>query len=221
MLEQPHEDVYQTAFDGLKLHASYFPAINENAGKKRIVICFHGYTSKSLADFTGLTDYYFRNGYAMLHPDARAHGDSEGEYIGFGCLDRKDALGWIDWVIQKCGTDVEIFLHGISMGGATVLMASGLTLPPQVKGIISDCAFTSPKEVFTHVLKNMIHLPSFPMMQFADVYNRQLAGYGLNDCNAAEEVKKAEKPILLIHGTGDTFVPFEMCEKIQRKLSVL
>lgn len=61
MLSQPHEDVYQTSFDGLKLHASYFPAI-QDTDKKRIVICFHGYTSRSLADFTGLTDYYFRHG---------------------------------------------------------------------------------------------------------------------------------------------------------------
>ena len=214
MLEQPHEDVYQTSFDGLKLHAAYFPAINENAGKKRIVICFHGYTSKSLADFAGLTDYYFRNGYAMLHPDARAHGDSEGEYIGFGCLDRKDALGWIDWVIQKCGTDVEIFLHGISMGGATVLMASGLTLPPQVKGIISDCGFTSPKEVFTHVLKTMYHLPPFPVMQGAEIVNKKLAGYGMDECNAKREVAKAKIPILFIHGSKDTFVPTRMCQEI-------
>lgn len=214
MLAQPHEDVYQTSFDGLKLHASYFPPINENAGKKRIVICFHGYTSKSLADFTGLTDYYFRNGYAMLHPDARAHGDSEGEYIGFGCLDRKDALGWIDWVIQKCGTDVEIFLHGISMGGATVLMASGLTLPPQVKGIISDCGFTSPKEVFTHVLKSMYHLPPFPVMQGAEIVNKKLAGYGMDECNAKREVAKAKVPILFIHGSKDTFVPTRMCQEI-------
>lgn len=214
MLEQPHEDVYQTSFDGLKLHASYFPAIKESAGKKRIVICFHGYTSKSLADFTGLTDYYFRHGYAMLHPDARAHGDSEGKYIGFGCLDRKDALGWINWVIEKCGTDIEIYLHGISMGASTALMASGMDLPPQVKGIISDCGFTSPKEVFTHVLKTMYHLPSFPIMQGAELVNKKLAGYGMDECNAKREVAKAKVPILFIHGSKDTFVPTRMCQEI-------
>lgn len=214
MLEQPHEDVYQTAFDGLKLHAAYFPAINENSGKKRIVICFHGYTSQGLRDFIGLTDYYFKNGYAMLHPDARAHGDSEGKYIGFGCLDRKDALGWVNWVIEKCGEDVEIILHGISMGGATVLMASGLELPPQVKGIVSDCAFTSPKEVFTHVLKTMYHIPSFPIMQGAEIMNKKLAGYGMDECNAKREVAKAKVPILFIHGSKDTFVPVNMCHEI-------
>lgn len=214
MLKQPHEDVYQTSFDGLKLYAAYFPPITENAGKKRVVICFHGYTSKGMSDFIGLTDYYFKHGFAMLHPDARAHGSSEGEYIGFGCLDRKDALGWIDWVIQKCGEDVEIFLHGISMGGSTVLMASGLNLPPQVKGIISDCGFTSPKEVFTYVLKTMYHLPSFPIMQGAEIMNRKLAGYGMDECNAKREVAKAKVPILFIHGSKDTFVPTKMCNEI-------
>ena len=214
MLEQPHEDVYQTAFDGLKLHATYFPAINENSDKKRVVICFHGYTSQGLKDFIGLTDYYFKHGYAMLHPDARAHGESEGKYIGFGCLDRKDALGWINWIIEKCGEDVEILLHGISMGGATVLMASGLELPPQVKGIVSDCAFTSPKEVFTHVLHTMYHIPTFPVMQVSNIVNKMLAGYGMDECNAKREVEKAKVPILFIHGSNDTFVPTKMCQEI-------
>ena len=215
MMAQPHEDVYQTSFDGLKLHAAYFPPIKEDAtGKKRVVICFHGYTSASLQDFTGLTGYYFPRGFAMLHPDARAHGSSEGKYIGLGCLDRKDALKWIDWVIEHCGADVEILLHGISMGGATVLMASGMELPPQVKGIISDCGFTSPKEVFTHVLKTMYHLPSFPVMQGANLVNRKLAGYGMDECNASREVAKAKVPILFIHGEKDTFVPVWMCRKM-------
>lgn len=214
MLAQPHEDVYITTFDSLKLHGVYFPAINNACDKKRVVICMHGYTSRSLQDFTGLTDYYFKRGYAMLQPDARAHGESEGEYIGFGCLDRKDLVKWIDWVFEKCGEDVEIILHGISMGGATALMASGLELPKQVKGIVSDCAFTSPKEVFTHVLKTMYHLPSFPIIPGADFVNRRLAGYGMDECNAKREVEKTRIPILFIHGEKDTFVPAGMCKEL-------
>lgn len=214
MLEQPHEDMYETSFDGLKLHAVYFPAIKETTGTKRVVICFHGYTSHALQDFTGLTDYYFRNGYAMLHVDARAHGESEGKYVGFGYPDSKDALQWISHVIEKCGEDIEIILHGISMGATTALMTSGLELPSQVKGIISDCAFTSPKEVFTHVLNTMYHLPAFPVIQAADVINKKLAGYGMDDGNAKREVEKAKVPILFIHGSKDTFVPAEMCKEL-------
>lgn len=214
MLAQPHEDVYITTFDDLRLHGVFFPAINDACDKKRVVICLHGYTSRSLQDFTGLTDYYFRNGYAMLQLDARAHGESEGEYVGFGCLDRKDLVRWIDWVLKNCGEDIEIILHGISMGASTALMASGLELPKQVKGIVSDCAFTSPKEVFTHVLHTMYHLPAFPFIPGADVLNRIFAGYGTDECNAKREVAKTNIPTLFIHGEKDTFVPAYMCQEL-------
>lgn len=230
VLAKPHSDVYTTSFDGLRLHAVYFPAIGDaeqtecsgeaerqeehHAGAGKVVICFHGYTGEGLGNYMAMTDYFLKHGYAVLLPDARAHGQSEGEYIGFGCLDRQDALGWINWTIQECGEDVKIMLHGTSMGGATVLMTSGLDLPENVKGIVSDCGFTSPKEVFTHVLHNMYHLPSFPAIQGADLINRKLAGYGMDECNAKYEVQKAGVPILFIHGDADTFVPCSMCREI-------
>ena len=210
MLAQPHEDWWTVSDDGLKLHATWFP----QGEQKKIVICFHGYTSEGMKDYIGLSGYYLKKGYSMLLVDERAHGKSDGTYIGFGCLDSKDACKWIQMVIEKCGEEAEILLHGTSMGGATVLMTSSLELPKQVKGIISDCAFTSPKEVFTHVLKNMIHLPAFPIIQLSDVFNQKLAGYGLDECNAAREVKKAKVPILFIHGSRDTFVPNSMCEEL-------
>lgn len=208
MLSEKHSDEWLMSADGLRLHATWFP----QGECKKIVICFHGYTSQGMKDYLGLSGYYLKNGYSMLLVDERAHGESEGKYIGFGCLDRIDALKWINWVLRKCGEDVEILLHGTSMGGATVLMMSSLELPAQVKGIVSDCAFTSPKEVFSHVLKSMYHLPAFPVMNISDFLNKRLAGYGLDECNAAREVKKAKVPILFIHGSGDTFVPYSMCE---------
>lgn len=208
----PHEEVSITSYDGLKLSAVYFS--NENAEKKRLVIGFHGYTGEGVSNHLGISSYFGRKGFSMLFPDARAHGKSEGTYIGFGCLDRIDALDWIKWAVDKCGEDVEIWLYGVSMGGATVLMASSLELPGQVKGIISDCAFTSPKDVFTHVLNNMYHLPAFPIIQGSDILNKRLAGYGMDECNAIREVSKTTLPILFIHGDKDTFVPPEMCESL-------
>ncbi|MCI8365385.1 MAG: alpha/beta hydrolase [Eubacterium sp.] len=209
-LAHSREDVYLESEDGLRLHATYFP----EGDQKKIVICFHGYTSQGMKDYIALSDFYLKRGFSMLLVDARAHGESQGRYIGFGCLDRRDALLWIRWVLDHCGTDTDILLHGISMGGATVLMCTGLELPEQVRGVVSDCAFTSPKEVFTHVLHTMYHMPAFPMMEISNWLNRRLAGYGLDECNAAREVKKAEIPALLIHGSKDGFVPSWMCERI-------
>lgn len=220
VMAKPHRDVFVTSFDGLKLHATYFPALDAYKGEtEKAVICFHGYTGEGLSNHMAIADYFLKHGYAILLPDARAHGESEGEYIGFGCLDRKDALVWIDWLIQECGEGIQIMLHGTSMGGATVLMTSGLELPANVRGIVSDCGFTSPKEVFTHVLNHMYHLPAFPAIQGADLLNQRLAGYGMDECNAKEEVRKAKVPILFIHGSADTFVPCSMCDEIYENCS--
>lgn len=210
LLEQPKEDVYLESEDGLKLHATWIP----NEGAKKVVICFHGYTSEGMQYYVGLSDYYLNHGFAMLLVDERAHGKSEGQYIGFGSKDRFDALLWMKWVVDTCGDDVQILLHGTSMGGTTVLMSAGLNLPVQVKGIVSDCAFTTAKAVFTHVLHSMYHLPAFPIIQIADVVNKRKAGYGLDECDAAVEAGNAKVPILLIHGDADFFVPCKMCEEI-------
>lgn len=203
---RPQEDVYILSEDGLKLHGTFFPC----EGSDRAVLCFHGYTSEGLKDFSSIAGFYLDQGWNLLVVDERAHGRSGGAYIGFGCLDRRDAMAWIRYMIKRLGADCRLLLHGISMGGATVLMTAGLSLPEQVKAIISDCAFTSAWEVFSYVLKTTYHLPAFPLMQLADRMARKEAGYGLNECNAREEVKKAEVPILFIHGDRDTFVPCSM-----------
>lgn len=207
MLSQPHEDVWIHSADGLKLHGTYFPG----EGGNKIILGFHGYTSKGMSDYIGLSNYYLKKGYQMLLIDERAHGESEGTYIGFGCLDRKDAVEWIKYTQGRLGRDCRIWLHGMSMGGAAVLMASGLKLPDAVKGIISDCAFTNAWEVFSHVLKTQYHLPAFPILDISDRMAVSRAGYSLRECSAKEEVKKARVPILFIHGDADTFVPCRMC----------
>ncbi|KAH0789977.1 alpha/beta hydrolase [Histomonas meleagridis] len=215
MLNQSHEDVWTESQDGLRLHGTYF----KGPEGPKIVICFHGYSSQGITDYTSISNYYLTHGFRMLLVDERAHGQSEGKYVGFGCMDRYDALQWITWTINKFGDSINIFLHGISMGGATVLMASGLDLPPQVKGIISDCAFTSAAEMFKYVLNTKYHIPSFPIIQISNIINKRFAGYGMSDCNSAIEVRKAKVPILLIHGENDEFVPLSMGEEIYENIA--
>lgn len=211
LLQEPMEQVSIQSKDGLKLQGTYFP---DSGNSRKYVICCHGYTSKGMSDYIGLSKYYKDNGFHILLPDARAHGESEGKYIGFGCLDRWDVLEWVKYLENRFGKDIEIILHGTSMGGATVLMASGLALPGTVKAIVSDCAFTCAFDVFKHVLKSMYHLPAFPILQISDRMLKKDAGYGLSECNAADEVKKATVPVLFIHGDADTFVPTRMCHEI-------
>ncbi len=200
------EEVSVTSFDGLLLKGTWIPCENS----KKTAICFHGYTSEGMNDYSTIAEIYRNNQFNLLIVDARAHGKSEGSYIGFGCLDHQDAKAWIDYTIERMGEECEIMLHGTSMGGATVLMASGLELPKQVKGIISDCAFTSAWEVFSSVLKRNYHLPEFPVLTIANKITQQRAGYRLDEYNGCEAVKKTKIPIAFIHGEADQFVPCSM-----------
>lgn len=218
---QPTEKVSITSFDGLRLSATVFPA-EEPTGKT--VICFHGYTSSSLQEYAAYAPFYHALGFNIVMPDARAHGESDGEYIGFGCLDRFDCRDWAAWAHERFGDS--LYLHGISMGGATVLMASSFDMP-YVKAIVADCGFTCAWDIFATVLKKDYHMPPFPIIPMADKICRKKAGYGFRTCVATEEVAKTTIPILFIHGDEDDFVPvgmgrrnFEACASDKRMLII-
>lgn len=201
------EEVYIHANDGIKLHAWYLPA-EKSTG--RVALIAHGYTSKGL-DSSSHAYFFHNQGFDVIMPDHRAHGDSDGDYVGFGILDRYDCILWIDYIIERFGEDVRIILHGTSMGGTTVLMTSGLPdFPDNVKAIISDCAFTSPHDVFAHILKRDYHLPEFPIMNINSAMCRKKAGYGFNDYSTLTAMKSNKCPVLFIHGKDDNFVPTRM-----------
>lgn len=117
-------------------------------------------------------------------------------------------------MIKKTGPSAQIVLHGVSMGGATVLMTSGEDLPPQVKAIVADCAYTSVKAQLSYQLRRMYRLPSFPFVQSASLITRLKAGYGFGEASALKQVRKAKAPILFIHGDADNFVPFAMMNEL-------
>lgn len=225
LMAQPLEAVQVTARDGISLKGHYLAC--EEPGK-RLVICLHGYTSNGLSNFCAIAQYYQSMGFDMLIVDHRAHGASEGDYAGFGILDRFDCLKWIEYAIARFGEDTDILLHGISMGASTALMTLGFeNLPVQVKGAVSDCAFTSPYDVFAHIVKRDYKMQPFPMMNFCDMLSQKKAGYRFRDYSTLTALKATDRPVLLIHGEKDNFVPvwmtdqnFEACASPKEKIIV-
>ena len=197
--------------DGLKLEGYYLEAA---VPTNQTVIIAHGYASKAKYMAAYAKFFYEKLNYNVLMPDARGHGASEGDYIGFGWPERKDYLQWIDYIIDRNGDDSTIALHGVSMGASTVLMTSGEKLPKQVKAIIADCGYTSAKDVLTYQLKRMYQLPSFPILQSTSLLTKIRAGYSFEEASAIVQVKKNKLPILFIHGEEDTFVPVEMVHEL-------
>lgn len=180
-------------------------------GHKYALVC-HGYTGFA-GQMAGFARKLYDMGYSVLTPDALAHGESDGKFIGMGWLERPDVLAWIDTVIQK-DPEAKIILHGVSMGGATVMMASGEDLPDNVKCIVEDCGYSSAWDEFSLQLKNVFHLPTFPVLNAASMFSKLRAGYSFEEASSVEQLKKATVPMLFIHGDADTFVPFEMLDVV-------
>ncbi|GGJ88200.1 alpha/beta hydrolase [Lentibacillus kapialis] len=209
--EQDFDEWSMTSEDGLELKG-YFLEAKESSDK--VVVMAHGYLGNAM-DMGLFGQYYYeQRGYNIFTADARGHGASGGDYIGFGWPDRKDYVEWIDRIIEKYGDDTEIILHGVSMGAATVLMTAGEELPDNVKAVIADSPYTSVYDLFSYQMNRMFRLPSFPILPTTSAVTNIRAGYSLKEASALDQVKKAEIPILYIRGNADTFVPARMSQTL-------
>lgn len=199
------EDLYINSFDNLKLHALF---INNNTNKT--IICVHGYKAKDgLYDFGMSAKFLNSLGYNLLFVDNRAHGLSQGKYIGFGVLDSIDVNSWVDYLVTNMNQET-IILYGMSMGAATVMNAQN----NKVKAIIADCGFASGYDEVVYQIKKMYHLPPFPIIPISNVLLKLLAHYSLKEKEAYKSIKNYKNNLLIIHGDKDHFVPTRDAYKI-------
>ncbi|MBP5661618.1 MAG: alpha/beta hydrolase [Clostridia bacterium] len=211
--EKNFEEVSITARDGIKLVGKYYPFFDEDAP---LEIIFHGYRSAAERDCGGGFALAKKRGHNVLLPDQRAHGKSGGRCLTFGIKERYDCLAWCRWAAERF-PQAKIVISGVSMGAATVLMASDLPLPDAVKGIMADSGYSSPKAVCSEVTHSM-GLPPKPIYPFTKLTARLFAGVDLEESSAVEAVAHAKVPILLVHGEEDHFVPFYMCGEIENAI---
>ena len=209
--DRPCELVSIRSFDGLTLSGRYYH-VRDGAP---LDIGFHGYRSSPFTDFAGGSELSFAMEHNLLLIDQRAHGKSQGRTISFGILERRDVLSWVDYALERFGSDTKILLYGVSMGASTVLMASDLTLPENVRGIVADCPFTSPLEIILHVGKSN-PVPNALIRPFAILGAKLYGGFDLLETDAARSVARAKVPILIIHGEEDSYVPCPMSEAAAR-----
>ncbi len=212
LLAMPYEQVAISSHDGLRLVGKLYLT----DGRAPVEILLHGYRSLAERDFAGGVCEALDRGHNALLIDQRAHGNSEGKTISFGALEKKDCLGWIDFVRGRFGEDTEIILIGLSMGAATVLLASAENLPDNVKGIIADCPYSSAKEIIT--MEG--YKQGFPMRicyPFLKLGARLFGRFSISDAEPIAVIDKARVPILLIHGEADDFVPYDMSLRLKER----
>ena len=206
----PYEEVWIDSFDGLKLHGRYYH-VQDGAP---LQIEFHGYHGNAYRDFCGGNRIAREAGHNTLLIDERGHGKSEGKAITFGINERKDAKAWAEYASKRFGESQKIILAGVSMGAATVLMASQLDLPKNVVGIMADCPFSSPVDIILKVSreKGLPKAVVYPLMFVASIV---FGKFNIGAASPYKAVQNTKLPILIIHGTADNYVPYDMSVKMK------
>ena len=201
-------------YDGRALHAIYLPADTPTANTAVLV---HGYKDCSISMLHLGWLYHERLGFNILLPDLSAHGQSEGGHIGMGWNERREVEKWIDVATTMWhagGMPPRVVMHGVSMGAATVMSASGDSLPGAVKAVVEDCGFTSAWDEFSVQLRDQFNMPAFPLLYTTSALCRVRYGWSFGEASPLKQVARCHRPMLFIHGGNDTFVPTEMVHRL-------
>lgn len=202
----PSETVTLKTEDGASLKGTVIiPPISNG----KVIIACHGARSSGKGEFCFFAPDYARNGYTLIMPDHRGCGESDGNHMGYGTHESRDTFLWLNYAKEHFPND-DIYLLGVSMGGATVLMMSSDERVKGVRGIIADCSYTSAWDEFEYQLGASFRLPKFPLLYICELYNRIVNKYSFKEASPINCVKQARVPILFIHGDKDDFVPTYM-----------
>lgn len=198
----------KSASSDYRLDANYIPKKDSN----KTAVILHGFSNNknTMAPYAAM---FHQLGYNVLLPDARAQGQSQGKYVGYGWPEKYDIRKWIEKDLAKKGSHQKIVVFGVSMGGATTMMASGLKMPKQVKAYVEDCGYTSVKNEFLHEAKDLYNMPSAVASSAVTLLSgvsKAKLGFFLGDASAVNQLKKNKLPMLFIHGGKDNFVPTKM-----------
>lgn len=197
-------DVALTSVDGLRLHASVLRSTDPDC--HLWAVCIHGYADSN--ESMGLyAQHYAQQGWNVVLPDLRGHGESEGTYVGYGWDDRLDIVAWLSRIIRK-DPAAQIALHGISMGAATALLTAGGALPSNVKAVVSDCSYTTALDIMRRVYgRGGGRGPVGPALSALRAAVRRKNRFDPKNADALRAVRNSTTPTLFIHGVSDDFVP--------------
>lgn len=209
------ENLTLTTGDGLKI-AAYLTAAENPKG---VVIILSGIDRPSVTAFFGYAKFFSDNGYSALLIETRGHNASEGESVCLGMKEWRDVKAGVDY-LKSADTlkELPIIAMGTSMGAATVDVAAGEI--PEIDAVISLSAFSSGADYFYDVLTNE-GVPKFIAAAERPFVNLAIGVvYGFDSVKYTPVngiAKIGNRPVLLMHSTGDTQVPYPSYERLFAK----
>jgi fermentation-respiration switch protein FrsA (DUF1100 family) len=181
----PFEAVTIDTADGERLHAWRMTPPAPQAVRARIVY-FHG-NGGNLSNWSPILAAIVRRGYAVFALDYRGYGLSTGRPTETGLYRDVDAAVAAAWPEQ---TGAPVVYWGRSLGGSMAAYAATKKKPD---GVIVEAGFANARAA----------IRGSPVLAALSVF----ASYRFP---AAEFLRRAEVPVLLLHGDRDSVIPFAL-----------
>jgi len=195
------EKVLKKMRDGKTMAGKLF---KKEGATKTIIMC-HGYRGNPEVCFAPMMKYLNNLNANILYIEQRAHGNSEGNTITMGYLERDDLHEWVDYVLETTNTD--IYLWGVSMGCATILFSLYKKYDARVKGVIADCGYRNVYIQYYDVGKGAAgKFIGSIVVSLLGIWYRLIVKTSIKALDTRETIADADIPILFVHGKNDNFV---------------
>jgi fermentation-respiration switch protein FrsA (DUF1100 family) len=204
------------AHDGVSLVGTFLPTRVPQSAK--CLVLHHGVGSNRL-QMPGLIRDLPLAGYSVLTIDSRAHGESGGETVSYGLLERQDLRRWVGWLTARPECAQGVYALGLSMGAAIVLQA--LEGEPRVKAAAVESPFASFREIGRDRIHQIIPALGWldrPMVEAALLWARLGRQLDLGAASPYDAAPRIQAPILLIHGTADHNIELRHSESLLPRL---
>ena len=205
----PYEDLWFAGADSCRLHAWFIPAHGSPIGT---ILYLHGVGDNKINGLP-LARVFHRHGYNVFLYDSRAHGKSEGRYSTYGFHEKFDVQTAVDCLLQHEEWNVKsIGIFGTSMGAAVAVQASAIE--PRIAAIVAEGCFTNLRTITVDYQKRLIRMPWHYMRNIVMKRSEQIARFRHHEVSPLKALASIHRPILFIHGTGDTFIKYQYSEAL-------
>jgi dipeptidyl aminopeptidase/acylaminoacyl peptidase len=180
------------------------------------VVVLHG-IADSRVSAAGFAPMFLNEGYAVLLPDSRAHGASEGRFVTYGLLEKYDVIAWANWM-KRAGCH-KLYGLGESLGASILIQAAAVQ--PAFAAIVAECPYADLRETAEYRVRQMLRTPAFIAVPAAKMavssgmlYANWAHGLDFQQVSPIRSIARASSPILLIHGLNDFRTPSSNSEKL-------
>lgn len=193
---------------GYKLNTIF---IRPNETHKWIVIC-HGVTENKLS-MVKYVNMFVEMGYNCVIFDARRHGDSGGINSTYGFYEKFDLEAVINYLLDEYSKDIEVGVHGESMGAATMLLYAG-ELSNRAKFYISNASFSTFEGQLMNIFNQKSRLLAPIVLRVSNILFKIRSQFSIYNVDPQSVIHKIEQPILFIHSKPDKFISVEQTESL-------